>query len=321
MPLNPKLEKFLEKDLSYMYSGDPQQARKMSGKDLKKLSSKPEGIGLVVNRTVKTAERDTHIRLFYPLHRENCPALIYLHGGGLVIGNIEDQDPVCRKIAKEVNCVVISVDYGLAPEFKVPKSAEECYQIAKWVYENAKDLGIDRNKIAIMGESAGGTLAAVVSQFLRDRNEFQLVYQVLVYPVTDLDGTSKSREENGHGYGLTAEAIEWCNKWSLEDISEAKKPYASPLLAANFENLPAACVITAEYDPLRDEGEAYARHLSDAGVEVYVKRYDGVIHGFFRMQNLLEEARNALSLICERLTDAFFKPNCKNQGAEKEGKI
>jgi Esterase/lipase len=311
MPLNPKLKKFVQKDLSYIYSCNPQQASELMGKDLKKFSSKPEEIGSVINRTVKTAERETPIRLFYPKNSKNCPALIYLHGGGLIIGNMDDQDPVCRKIAKNVCCLVISVDYGLAPEFKIPKSAEECYQIAKWVYENAKDLGIDQNRIAIMGESAGGTLAAVVSQFSRDRNEFSLIYQVLVYPVTDMAGTSKSREANGHGYGLTIEAIDWCNKWSLEDISEANKPYASPLLAENFKSLPAACIITAEYDPLKDEGEAYAKCLSDAGVEVYTRRYDGVIHGFFRMQDLLEEARNALCLICERLTETFYKQNNK----------
>lgn len=307
MPLNPKLEKMVQKDLSYIYSGDPQQARKLMGGVFKNLSSKPEEIGSVINRTVKTSERETPIRLYYPKNSKNCPALIYLHGGGLIIGNMDDQDPVCRKIAKNAGCLVISVDYGLAPEFLIPKSAEECYLIAKWVYKNSVDLGIDRNKIAIMGESAGGTLAAVVSQFSRDRKEFPLIYQVLVYPVTDMAGSSKSREENGHGYGLTVEAIDWCNKWSLKDISEAKKAYASPLLAKSFENLPAACIITAEYDPLRDEGEAYAKCLLDAGVEVYTRRYDGVIHGFFRMQDLLEEAQNALSLICEKLTDAFYK--------------
>lgn len=306
MPLNPKLEKIVQKDYAYLLTLEPQQVRDIINREFTKLESEGTAVGSIVNNTIKTTIRETPIRIYYPKKNGIQPALIYLHGGGLVVGNIESQDSVCREITNNVNCVVVSIDYGLAPEHRVPESAEECYQVTKWVYENAKSLSVNPDKIAIMGESAGGTLAAVVSQLSRDRGEFRLTYQVLIYPVTDLEGQTNSRLEYAHGYVLTIECIEWCNKWCLRDIIDAKKPMASPLLAESFENLPAACIITAEYDPLRDEGEAYAARLSEAGVEVCTKRYDGIIHGFFRMQGLLQEARSVLSLVCDKLSDAFY---------------
>ena len=307
MPLNPKLEKIVQKDFNNLFALGPQKVREIYNQTMAKTITAGAEVGLVINRTVKTAKRETPVRIYNPKIEGIHPVLVYIHGGGLVVGSIDGYDSICREITNILNCIVISIDYGLAPEHKFPEPVEECYQVTKWVYENAKKLNVNPEKIAIAGDSAGGTVTAVVSQLSRDRGEFPLVYQVMLYPVTDLVGQTKSRIENGEGFLLTNEAIDWCNQCYLRDLSEAKKTMASPLLAESFESLPAACIITAEYDPLRDEGEAYAKRLSDAGVEVYLKRYDGIIHGFFHMQGTMEEAQDALSLICTKLAEVFNK--------------
>jgi acetyl esterase len=307
MPLNPKLEDLLKTDFDSFYSLGVEKLREYYSRSWDDFKGIAEEVGSIVNHVVKTSIRDTPIRVYYPKTKGIHPALIFIHGGGFVLGNIEIYDSICRKITNNVNSIVVSIDYGLAPEHKFPEPLEECYQVTKWVFENAKELHINPDQIAIGGDSVGGTLSAVISQLSRDKGEFSLVYQVLINAILDLDGQTKSRMENGKGYRLTTKGIAWFNQQHLNDLSEAKNPLASPLLAANFEGLPAACIITSEYDPLRDEGEHYAERLSAAGVKVCLKRYDGVIHGFFNMQGTLEEARNALALVCTELREAFSK--------------
>jgi acetyl esterase len=233
---------------------------------------------------------------------------IWIHGGGFAFGSIEVYDSICRKITNNVNCTVVAIDYGLSPEHKFPEPLEECYQVIKWVYENANELDIQPDKIAIGGDSVGGTLCAAITQLARDRGDLPIVYQVEINAMFDLLGQTKplSRVENAKGYRLTTQAIEGFYVPNyLNDLSEAKNPYASPLLSENFKDLPAACIITSEYDPLRDEGELYAKRLEESGTDVCLKRYDGIIHGFFNMQKTLEEAREALSLVCTQLNGAF----------------
>lgn len=309
MPLNPIFKKFLETDFDSMYSLGVDKLREWYAKSWDDFKGEVVEVGSVVNRAVKTSKRDTPIRVYYPQVEGIHPVFIWVHGGGFVLGNIEVYDSICRKITTNVNCAVISIDYGLSPEHKFPEPIEECYQVTKWIFENAKELNINPDKIAIGGDSVGGTLSAVISQLSRDRGEFPIVYQVIINAMLDLLGQTKpkSRVENAKGYRLTAKGIEWFVQQYLRDLSEAENPLASPLLAENFEGLPAACIITSEYDPLRDEGEHYAHRLSESGVEVCLKRYDGIIHGFFNMQRTLEEARDALALVCTKLSKAFNK--------------
>lgn len=307
MPLNPKFEDLLKTDFESLYSLGVEKFREYYSKSWDDFKEIPDEVGSVVNRVVKTSVRDTPIRVYYPKTTGIHPALIFIHGGGFVLGNIDVYDPICRKITNNVNCAVISIDYGLAPEHTFPKPLEECYQVTKWVFENAKDLSINPDKIAIGGESAGGNLSAVISQLSRDRGEFPLVYQVIISAILDIDGQTPSRIENGEGYRLTTKGIAWFMQQYLNDMNKAKNPLASPLLADNFADLPPACIITSEYDPLRDEGEYYAKRLTAAGVKVCLKRYDGLIHGFFNMQSTLEEARDALALVCTKLKEAFNK--------------
>lgn len=309
MSLNPKFEKLLKKDFVSIYSLGIDKMREWYAKSWDDFKGETIEVGSVVNRIIKTSKRNTPIRIYYPKVEGVHPVFIWIHGGGFVLGNIEGYDSICRKITNHVNCAVVSIDYGLSPEYKFPEPVEECYQITKWIFENAKEINIDPNKIAIGGDSAGGNLSAVISQLSRDRREFSIVYQVIINAVLDLFGETKprSRAENAEGYRLTTKGIEWFMQQYLSDLKDAKNPLASPLLANNFEGLPAACIITSEYDPLRDEGEHYAQCLSESGIEVCLKRYGGIIHGFFNMQKTLEEARDALNLVCTKLNEAFDK--------------
>jgi len=310
MPLNPKLEELLEKDFDSLYSCDVGKLREWHGKSWDDFKGNAEAVGSTENRIIKTSIRDTPIRIYHPEDKGLHPVFIWIHGGGFVLGNVKVYDAICRTITNNVHCTVISLDYGLAPEHKFPKPVEECYQVIKWIYENAKELKIVPEKIAIGGDSAGGTLSAVISRLSKEKGEFPIVHQTLINAMYDMLGQTKpaSRIENAKGYRLTTEAIEgfFANLY-LNNRGEAANPLASPLLAENFEGLPPALIITSEYDPLRDEGEHYAKRLSQAGVKVCLKRYDGIIHGFFNMQKTLPEARDALALVCTELTTVFKK--------------
>lgn len=308
MPLNSIFEKYLETDFHSLYSLSIDQLREYYGKSWDDFKGDVIDVGSVINRTVKTSQRDTPVRIYKPAAKVKQPVFIWIHGGGFVLGSIEVYDSICRKITNSVDCTVISIDYGLSPEYKFPEPLEECYQVTKWVSQNAEELNIRPDKIAVGGDSVGGTLAAVVAQLSRDRGEFSIAYQVEINAMFDLLGQTKplSRKENAKGYRLQTEEIEGFYVPNyLNDLNEAKDPLASPLLAENFQGLPNACIITSEYDPLRDEGELYAKRLADAGADVCLKRYDGIIHGFFNMQRTLEEARDALGLVCTKLKETF----------------
>ncbi|QWU13822.1 acetyl esterase [Paenibacillus sophorae] len=307
MSLNPKLNKLLQTDFEKIYALPLDQQREWYAKSWDDCKESIVEVGSVHDLTVETSVRDTLIRVYHPKGNGPHPAFIWIHGGGFVFGNIEVYDSVCRRIVNNANCTVISIEYGLSPEHKFPLPVEECYETVKWVSDHAEELNILADKIAIGGDSVGGTLSAVISQLSRDTGEFKIIYQIIINAMLDLLGETKpkSRVDNAAGYRLTTKGIEWFVRQYLNELSEANNPLASPLLAENFGKLPAACIITSEYDPLRDEGELYAQRLSAAGVNVCLKRYDGVIHGFFNMQQTLEEARDALALVCTKLRDAF----------------
>jgi acetyl esterase len=234
------------------------------------------------------------IRIYRPEGRPPFPALVYFHGGGWVIGSIETHDASCRDLANRAGAVVVSVEYRLAPESRFPAAAEDCYAATQWVAANAAALGVDPKRIGVGGDSAGGNLAAVVALMARDRRGPALRHQLLIYPVTDADFSRPSYRENAEGYLLTTRAMEWFWGHYVPDVAQRAEPYAAPLRAPELAGLPPAFVITAEYDPLRDEGEAYARRLQHSGVPTVLKRYDGAIHGFFAMGLLAQVGRDAV---------------------------
>ena len=300
MPLDPQVQVLLDQLAAAggapLNDMEPQQAREMfAGMTL--LAGAPEEVASVENRSVPGPDgNDIPVRIYTPAGGV-APrgAVVYFHGGGFVIGNIDSHDPTCRQLANLTDAVVVSVDYRLAPEHRAPAAAEDCYAATKWVADNATSLGVDAARIAVAGDSAGGNLAAVTALLARDRGGPALRFQLLIYPVTDLTLGHPSIEENGEGYMLTADGMRWFADHYLSDSSvSAKDAIASPFFAEDVSGLPPALVLTAEFDPLRDEGEAYAARMNEAGVAVTTKRYDGLIHGFFGMGMVLDAAKAAV---------------------------
>ncbi len=235
------------------------------------------------------------------------PALIYYHGGGWVLGNLESHDGVCRDIANAAQCAVIAVDYRLAPEAKFPAAADDAIAAAKWINDNAAELGIDRERLAVGGDSAGGNLSAVVALHARDNgNSPKLKLQVLIYPSADMSSVYPSYEEFAEQLPLTRTTMDWFVDLYLQDrAKDAKDWRASPLHAKSLAGLPPAFVITAAMDPLRDEGEAFVRALIKAGVPVEAKRFDGQIHGFLTMGRIIRDSQVAIADIATELRKAF----------------
>ena len=218
--------------------------------------------------TIAVGQGEIRVRVYRPRADAVLPGYLSIHGGGFWLGNIDLYDHSCRALAASVDCVVVAVGYRLAPEHRFPTAAEDCYAALCWMVANAADLGIDTDRLAVGGGSAGGNLAAVVALMARDRHGPSLRAQVLDIPVTDLTMQSPSIESNGIGYGLTKSSMEDCRAYYAPDPADWSNPYASPLLASSHARLPPACVTTCEYDPLRDEGEQYAMALVAAGVPV-----------------------------------------------------
>jgi len=255
-----------------------------------------EPVARVEDRTVPGPAGDIPVRVYLPVEDgETRPGIVYFHGGGFVICDLDSHDGACRRLANEVNAVVVSVDYRLAPEHRWPAAAEDAFAATQWAAAHAAELGIDADRLAVAGDSAGGNLTAVVAQMARDRGGPALAFQLMVYPVIDLSATRSehaSQTENARGYFLTLDQMEWYRDQYLGD-ADGEAPYASPIKAGSLAGLPAACVVTAEMDPLRDEGEAYGRALRAAGVPVELHRAPGMFHGFFNMDAVLDGSREA----------------------------
>jgi acetyl esterase len=267
----------------------------------------PEPVAKVEDRLIPGPGGPLALRIYAPDAAGPLPVLVYFHGGGWVLGDLDTSDAQCRSLTNAVGCVTVSVDYRLAPEARFPAAPEDCYAATRWVAANAPELGVDPERIAVGGTSAGANLAAVVPLMARDRGGPALAYQVLVYPITDGSMDTPSYGENAGGYFLTAGAMAWFWKHYINDDRDRSHPYAAPLHAADLSSLPPALVITAEYDPLRDEGEAYAQRMQAAGVPVTCTRYDGTIHSFVSMAPNLDVGKRAFDQIVTALKDAFSR--------------
>ena len=233
-------------------------------------------------------------RLYRPNDRKDLGLLVFYHGGGWVCGSINTHDDVCRKLAQSMGHAVLSVDYRLAPEFAFPEPLNDCIVALRWAYAHASELGIDASRIAVGGDSAGGNLAAAVANL----QPVPLKFQMLIYPVTDATRSSQSYQDNATGYRLTANGMKWfCDHYLSGSIGSPTDPRVSPLFAdaVTLASAPPAIVITAEYDPLRDEGEQYAHRLLEAGVACSLTRYYGQIHGFFSMSHFVDDGATAIT--------------------------
>ncbi|MFZ2362282.1 MAG: alpha/beta hydrolase [Anaerolineae bacterium] len=255
----------------------------------------PVPVASVVDRTIPGPAGELPIRVYTPEGPGPFPAVVYFHGGGFVVGSIDGGDAACRALCHGAHCIVVSVDYRLAPEHKFPAAVDDCLAATRWVAAHAAELNADAAMLVVAGESAGGNLAAVTALRLRDEGGPALRGQLLFYPVTDYHTPpTPSYLANANGYLLTRAMMVWFWGHYLNDASEAGHPHASPLRAPDLSGLPPALVITAEFDPLRDEGERYAERLQRASVPTQLTRYDGMIHGFLLLSELFDEGRQAM---------------------------
>ena len=246
------------------------------------------------------------VRIYWPREGQDLPALVWMHGGGWVQGSLDRADALARRLCNLAECVVVSVGYRLAPEHPFPAAVDDAYAIAVWTVQNAPRFNVDPQRVAIGGDSAGGNLAAVVTQLLRDRGGARLVHQLLVYPVVDAARDTASYRENT-AYGLTPRMMEWYFDHYCPEGVDRLQPMVSPLRARNLSGLPPATIITAEYDPLRDEGNAYAEALAAADVPTELRCYDGQVHTFFVNTHLMPAGLEAVEWAASRLREAFTR--------------
>jgi acetyl esterase len=290
VPLDPAIKTVLDQLESAggpaLHEVSPGEAREMM-KLLTAIEGEPEAVARVENRTIAGVP----VRV-YGGDGGPQPILVWYHGGGWVIGDLDTADGVARKLANRANALVVSVDYRLAPEHPYPAPVDDCWAVLEWVAANGAELGGDPARIAVGGDSAGGNLAAVMAIKARDAG-LSLREQLLVYPATDLTLSFPSIDENGEGYLLTKDSMVWFTNHYLGG-ADPKEPTISPYYADDVSGVAPAHIITAEFDPLRDEGEAYGERLKDAGVAVEAKRYDGMIHGFYGLAIVTPVADEAI---------------------------
>lgn len=281
--LHPQVQAYLDRlvraDFGSVHTFTPEQAREGWRRQIA-LLGEPEPVANIENRTVAGIGG---LRIYTPDGEGPFPALVFFHGGGFMLGDLDTHDGLCRGLANGAECVVVSVDYPLAPEHKFPAAPDACFAATQWVAEHAASIGVDATRIAVGGDSAGGNLAAVVAHMARDNGGPALTFQLLIYPDLDFRRTNFSITEYAGKYGnISRDAQHWFMDSYLNSSEEKLDPRVSPLLAPDLAGLPPALIVTAEYDALRDEGEEYGQRLEEAGVPVTVARYPGMIHEFVR---------------------------------------
>jgi acetyl esterase len=257
------------------------------------LAAAPEPVASVIARAIPGPGGPLRVRIYRP-SEATTSVLVYFHGGGWVIGSLDGADDSCRRLANRGGCVVISVGYRLAPETKFPGAVEDAFASIEWVAAHASVLGVDASRVAVGGSSAGGNLAAAAALISRDRGGPKIAFHLLLVPVADLSTRAASHREFAEGYGLSTADMEWFGRHYVRGDADVDDPYAS-VVRADLRDMPPALVVTAECDPLRDDGEAYAARLAERGVAARVKRYPGMFHGFMNYPDLLPEAREAFA--------------------------
>lgn len=272
----------------------PQMAREAFA-PLVALQGQPEGVDKVGNREVAGPGGPIPIRIYYPADAPApSPVVFYIHGGGWVIMDLESHDPICRALANASGCVVVAAHYRRGPEARFPAAPDDCYAVLRWIADSGSSIGCDPERIAVAGDSAGGNLSAAMTLLAAERGGPRLAAQVLHCPATNHDFSPASYRENAEGYLLTTELMQWFWDHYLEDAADADRPIASPLRAPDLSGLPPALIQTAEFDPLRDEGRAYAERLRTAGVAVRYDEIQGVVHDPYLMFGVSPKGRRAL---------------------------
>jgi acetyl esterase len=268
----------------------------------------PPDVALVRDLSMPGPQGDIPLRLYRPLGSAadaKLPVLVYYHGGGWVIGDLDTHDTLCRELANGAGCAVVAVDYRMGPEHRFPAAVDDSLAALRWVHAHAGELKLDAARIAVGGDSAGGNLAAVMAIAAREAGGPALAFQLLIYPATDMRCIAPSHQANGQGYLLTSDTIKYFHDHYIVDAKDDLDWRASPLLAPNLKDLPPAFVLTAGFDPLRDEGLQYAQRLTEAGSRSSLVCFERMIHGFILMGRVLDEANTAVHLCAAQLRQAF----------------
>jgi len=302
--LDPHVRAYLEAAAALngppVHTLSPAEFRALALEGLQTEGGQPEAVASIQNVMIPGPLGDIPVRIYTPVGDGPHPGMVYFHGGGWVVCNLDTHHVICTAIARRAGAVVVSVDYRLAPEHKFPAAVIDSYAATVWVADNAAKLGIEPSRLTVGGDSAGGNLATVISLKARDEQGPPIALQVLVYPVTDLSRLdTPSYQEFADGYDLTKAAMEWFRDHYLRTPEDAFHPHVSPLHAQNLSGLPPALILTAECDPLRDEGEAYARSLELAGTQVSLTRYAGMIHPFFSLSGIIPKALDAIQQVAD----------------------
>lgn len=313
MPLDPQVEAMrtrrMAEDVQPLYTMSIEQARAADLAAIKESAGHAESVHEVIDREIPGPDGSLPIRIYRPSGGlEPLPTLIYFFGGGWTLGSIETSDEICRSLTNLVPCQVITVGYRLAPEHRFPAAVHDCYAATSWIAEHHEEILADPGRLAVGGDSAGGNLATVTTLVARARARPALAAQVLVYPNTNYRSDTPSMRDNDDPALFNRRSVAWYWQHYLASPQDGDDPLVSPLLAEDLSGLPPALVITAEYDPLRDEGEQYAARLSQAGVPVQLTRYGGMVHGFFAMSGMLDGGRRALEQVAGYLRERFGLP-------------
>jgi acetyl esterase len=311
MPLDPQIEAMRDRRIRsatpQLYTLSLAEARAADLASIQAEAGEPEAVFEVREEALPLGDRKIPVRIYRPSDERPLPALLYFFGGGWTLGSLDTCDAVCRSLANTAGCLVIAVGYRLAPEHRFPAAVEDCHEALGYVAANAGEFGADPDRLAVGGDSAGGNLAAAVA-LMAPADGVALAGQLLVYPNTDQLADDESMRSNDDPWLFNHRSVDWYRQHYLADPADAADPLASPLRATDLSGLPPALVITAEYDPLRDQGEAYAARLAAAGVEVEVTRYPGMVHGFFTMIGAVDAARAAIDQAAATLRGWFGTP-------------
>ena len=279
----------------------PEKAREAYALSSRLFDVRPRRLRSTADERAKGPAGPVPVRIYRPNHHADAPAIVYFHGGGFVVGDIEAYDGFCSRLAELTDCVVVSVDYRLAPEHPFPAAIDDCVAAFEWVHDHAARLGLDRERLAVAGDSAGGNLAAVVCQQLLERGGPMPSHQVLIYPTTDNRGGYRSMELFAEGYYLESSLVHWFSRTYLQDHDDMSDHRVSPVVYDRLGELPPAHIVTAGFDPLRDKGERYAREMESAGARVRHHSYDQLVHGFVTMGGVIDAADQAVVHLAAQL--------------------
>jgi acetyl esterase len=311
MPLDPLVKAFLDQ-AAHQPRPKPWEMsihvlRKNFAAMMGLVGPKDVPVGLIKNFTIPTVEGSIPVRAYSPVAAggDALPVLVFFHGGGFVVGDLDTHDGLCRLFAHEGGFRVIAVGYRLSPEHKWPAALRDADQALRWIAENAPALGVDAGRIAVGGDSAGGLLTACLTQAMREKGGVGVAFQLLMFPSTDFAGHFASMEKYAVGYFIDKRTIEWNTEQLLPEGADPASPQISPLRAKDFSGLPPAYIVLGGYDPLHDEGHAYAEKLKAAGVRVTVADYSDMVHCFIYLQTVLPQAHDAVTAAARAVKDAL----------------